>query len=411
MGFYKDTVKGVSWVIAQRWVIRGLTFIRIAVLARLLTPSQFGIFGFANISLGLLEIITETWINVFLVQEKGEIDNYLNTAWVISIFRGFLIFLLMLIGSGPISHFFGSPQSKDMILILSLVPLIRGFINPAIAKMQKLLQFKKEFYFRSVLFVIESLVSVVIALIYRTPVGLAVGVLVGSLFEVFLSMWLFFPRPRLTYQSSLAGIILNRGKWITAAGIFNYLFQNGDNLVVGKMLGAASLGIYDFSYKISSAPISEISDVISRVTFPVYVNISSRLPRLVSAFIKTSLIVSVFSVTLGVFIFIFARPIVLFVLGSGWLAAVPVLKILSIAGAAKSVTNTIYPFFLATKNQNYITVITLVSLIGLGISIIPLIHLWGLIGAGLAVIVGAFSTLPVSFYFIFKILHRHDFQP
>ncbi len=407
MGYLKTTINAVYWSIAQRWVVRGLSFVRIAVLARILLPVQIGVFGIATLVLGFLEVFTETWINVFLVQEEGDIDHYINTAWVISILRGLFIGLLILVGAPFISNFFNSPRSLSVILLISLVPVIRGFINPSVAKLQKELQFKNEFKFKSVLFVVEAVFSIGLALITHQAISLVWGMLVCAIVEVVLSFIYFHPKPKFVIDRSLSSKILHRGKWVTAAGIFNYLYQNGDNLVVGKLLGEYSLGLYSNAYKISSLPISEVSDVIARVTFPVYVKISSDAKRLTRAFVKSSLIVSLVSVFMGLVLYVFAHPVVLIVLGSSWLEAVPALRVLALYGVAKSITNTFFPVFLATKRQDYITWISLASVLGLGITIIPLVNSLGIVGAGLAATFGAMLALPFSFYFVYRLLWSH----
>ena len=70
-------------------------FIKLAILARILTPSEFGIFGIAALMLAFLEVMTETGINVFLVQEEGKLEEYISTSWLVSIIRGFLISILL----------------------------------------------------------------------------------------------------------------------------------------------------------------------------------------------------------------------------------------------------------------------------------------------------------------------------
>lgn len=404
MGYLRTTLTGVSWSVAQRWVVRGFAVVRLAVLARILTPAQFGVFSVATLVLGLLETLTETSINIFLVQEKEGIDHYVNTAWIISLVRGFLIGSLIWITAGLVSDFFSSPESKSVLQFMALVPIVRGLINPAVAKMQKNLLFKNEFAYKTALFSLDAIVSIMFSVITRSAVGLVWGMFASAVFEVILSFWLFTPRPKIKWNRLAAGEIVSRGKWITAAGIFNYLYQNADNLVVGRMLGEASLGIYSSAYKLSSLPVSEVSDVIARVTFPIYVKISTDPSRLKSAFIKSSLIISSLSFLLGTAIFLFADPVVKIVLGTGWTAAIPVLKVLSVYGVVKSLTNTIYPIFLATKKQNYVTYVNLASCLGLGLTIYPLVSGWGIMGAGYAAIVGSFVALPLSVYLAYATL-------
>ena len=81
-------VQGLSWTVVLRFVVRGVAVIRSVVLTRLLDPAGFGVFGIAVMVLALLELMTETGINIFFLQNRDKIDKYLNTAWVISIIRG-----------------------------------------------------------------------------------------------------------------------------------------------------------------------------------------------------------------------------------------------------------------------------------------------------------------------------------
>lgn len=113
MKHIKQAIKGVGWMAFLRVTTRGLAFIRLAVLARVLSPFQFGVYGIASLILSLLEIFTETGVNVVLIQSKGKITEYLNTAWVVSIFRGIIISLLMILLSYPVSLFFNSKESLE----------------------------------------------------------------------------------------------------------------------------------------------------------------------------------------------------------------------------------------------------------------------------------------------------------
>ena len=143
MGYLKDTIKGFSWLLGFRGFSRLMTFLRTAILARILLPSQFGVYGVAVLVLAFLEIITETGINVFLVQLKKEIDEYLDTAWIISIFRGLIVSLLIIFTTPFIVSFFKVPDAQPLLYLVSLVAVIRGFINPSIVKFQKHLEFNK----------------------------------------------------------------------------------------------------------------------------------------------------------------------------------------------------------------------------------------------------------------------------
>src|SRR5258706_14151493 len=148
MGYTKETIKGVSLMSVGRFVTRALAFLKIAVLARVLSPAQFGIFGIATLILSLLETLTETGINIVLIQSKRDLSEYINSAWVVSILRGIVIAGLLVISAPVIASFFHTPNALGLLLFISLVPFVRGFINPPEVKFQKELRFSMQFWFQ-----------------------------------------------------------------------------------------------------------------------------------------------------------------------------------------------------------------------------------------------------------------------
>jgi O-antigen/teichoic acid export membrane protein len=404
VGYLKDTVKGITWVGAFRGFTRMIAFARTAILARILIPAQFGLFGITTLVLAFLEILVETGINVFLIQEKDNIDEYINTAWVVSITRGIIISSVIFLIAKPVSIFFKSPDSLNLLYLMALVPLIRGLINPSVVKFQKELRFKKEFWFKSTIFLFDAGVAVILALTIRSAISLVWGLIAGAILEVLLSFIYTRPIPKLRLETVKIKRIISRGKWMTGAGIFQYLFRQGDDAVVGRILGTSSLGLYQVAYKISSLPISEVADVIARVTFPVYMKISKDSKRFKNAFYKTILAVSVLVVPFGLVIFFFSREIILVILGDKWLEAVPVLKVLSIYGVIRAIINPSLTVFLAAKKQELVTLITFISVLGLAVSIVPLVIKFGIVGAGISTIIGSLVSLPFVVYFSWKVL-------
>src|SRR3989344_4458576 len=117
MGYLKDTIKGVSWMGGLRVGTRAVTFLKILILARILTPTEFGLFGIAMLSLAFLEIITETGINIFLIQENALLKKYNDTAWVVSIGRGALMFLALYLSAPWVSSFFRTPEATPILYL------------------------------------------------------------------------------------------------------------------------------------------------------------------------------------------------------------------------------------------------------------------------------------------------------
>lgn len=403
MGYTGIAIKGISWIAALRGSARFITIIRTAILARLLSPVEFGIFGIASLFLTLLEILTETGINIFLVQEKKDLKQYVNSAWVVSIARGVILAIAILISSPFIANFFNSPQSLLIIQMIAIVPFIRGFINPAIIIFQKELQFGNEFWFRFSLILINSFVAILAAFIFRNAASFVFGLIADVVLEVALSFILVKLRPNLHFEIKKVEEIFHKGKWVTLLGIFSYFSKEGDSIAVGKLLGTANLGFYSVAYKFSTLPLSEITDVINRVVFPVYTKFSDDKKRLWRAFIKTSLVNHLTALMFGIILFLFAKGIILLLLGNTWISMVPIIKILAIYGVLRAIFGSFSPLFLSVGRQDYVASMTFVRVLGLAITIVPFIMAYGIIGAGYSAIVSILVEIPVIVFFTYKI--------
>lgn len=404
MGYTKQAIKGFSWTAGIRIITRTLSLVKNVIIARIFSPYQFGAFGIATLVLVFAEIVTETGINTFLIQNKEDTDKYINTSWLVSIIRGTIIFLVIITASPFISSFFRNSDSMSLLILISFVPLLRGFINPSVIKFQKDLMFNKLFIYQTSCFLVEVFSSIILVLITHRVEALVYGMIVSTIFEIIISFMMIKPTPRLIFDLSVFKKIIGYGKWITASTIFNYFYQHGDDIVVGRILGSASLGLYDMAYRFSLVPLSDVADVVSNVTFPVYVKISADTKRLRRAFLKTLSGVILITFPIALIIFLFPKEIISLILGEKWLLAVPALKILGIFGFVRAISSFSQNIFLSLGKQNIFTLISLVGLGGLAVTIVPFVTIWGITGAAYSALFGTSLTIPVIFYFIYKFL-------
>jgi len=403
MGYTKTAIKGISWAGSLSFFSRGISFLRTIVFARILNPAQFGVYGIALLIMALLETLTETGVNVILVQEKENIEKYISTAWLVSIIRGIIIALVIILSAPFIAAFFHAPGVLGVMLLVSVVPFLRGFINPSEVTFQKDLKFHQEFWYRIAIFAFDTVISLAMVYMIHSVIGIIWGLIAGVVLEVVLSFVLLSPRPNLNIEKGYLSKIVNKGKWVTLSGIFNYLFHNFDTIVVGRILGAGGLGLYEMAYNISMLPITDVADVISKVTFPVYTKISEDKFRLRKAFLKTVVLVSLILLPFGILI-VFPYEIVKIVLGQKWLGIVDVLRILVIFGVIRAISGSTSALFLSVGKQRYVTIVTLVSMLGLAVTIVPLVLKMGIYGAGVSVLIGTLVALPFMLYFTVKTL-------
>jgi O-antigen/teichoic acid export membrane protein len=399
-------IKGLLWMSSFRGMTRIIALIKIILLARLLTPLQFGTFGVVSIVMAFLEVFTDTGINTFLIQKKDSIEKYLNTSWIISILRGFFIGLIMAVLSEIIASFFKSEESKYLIIIFATIPVVRGFINPLIVSLQKELYFRKEFILRSILFFVDTVISVYC--VYRTGslLGLYWGMLVSVLLELIISFIYFKPLPKFSLNMMDLRHILKRGKWMTASGIFNYLFHQGDDIVVGRLLDTYYLGLYQTAYKMATLPIMEVGEVFNKVTFPIYVKIRYDRTKLLKYFFKVTLIISLLVTPFTFILFLYPSQIVEFVLGKSWLPVANAVKILALFSFVRAITGSCASLFMAVEKQEYITTFTLASILGMFITILPLVQKYNIVGASISSLIGSITATPFILYYIYKIFKK-----
>jgi lipopolysaccharide exporter len=405
MGYLKDTLKGISWMSALEGLVKAVAIGKIAILARILTPSQFGHYGIALLILGFLEVLTETGINIFLIQEKDDAQKYLDSAWVVSIIRGILISVLIIVSTPLVLSFFKTPEAINLLYLVAGVALIRGFINPMEVFFQKRLEFMKVFMFQGGLYLVDAISAVSLGILTHSESAMIISMIVAAIVEVILSFALFKERPKLRLEKDKFMKVIHMGKWITGAGIFSYIFQNIDNVVVGRFLGTASLGFYQQSYSISTLPVTGVSNIYSKTMFPIFVKMSDEIIELKKSFYKSLTAIFFIASVFGIVIFFFARPIILLFLGPNWLVVEPVLKILAIFGILKAILNSSYSLFLALKMQKAIMLSEMFGIIGMGIAIYPMVMKYGIVGAGYSTIIAVLCSFPVVIINVQKIFH------
>jgi O-antigen/teichoic acid export membrane protein len=270
------------------------------------------------------------------------------------------------------------------------------------------LNYKKSFFYKSSIFTVEVLVAIVAVSITKQPIGIIWGIFFGAVYEVFFSFIIARPIPRFNFNKILFMNIVQKGKWLTLSGIFNYLYHNLDNIVIGRMLSTSSLGLYQRAYSLSMLPISEVSDTFSSTTFPIYVKIANDSKRLQTAFYKTLLLVSILVIPASIIFFIFPKIIISIILGEKWIIIAPALQVLAFFGSIRAITNVTVGLFYSLKKQEIITKITLVSLIGLALTLIPFINKWGIVGAGMSALFGTIITIPLVIYHVRKVFREME---
>jgi O-antigen/teichoic acid export membrane protein len=396
--------RGGLWVFALRIINRGLGFVRTIILARLLAPEDFGLLGIAMLSLSTLEIFSQTGFHTALIQKKGNVESYLDTVWTVSAVRGTILFFLLFLSAPLIAKFFNSSGATLVIKVVAISTFLAGFRNIGILFFRKDLEFNKEFYYEIPATLVDLTVAISLAFILRNVWALVWAGLAANLTRLLMSYIVHPYRPKIRLRKEEFQELFGFGKWVASSSILIFLLTQGDDILVGKILGVAPLGFYQMAYTFSNLPATEITHVISRVTFPAYSSLQDDLPRLREAYLRVLQLTALISLPAGGAIFILAPQFTITFLGEKWIPMVPAMQALCIFGVTRSINATFGSLLESVGRPEIITKTAAIQLVLMVIIIFPLTTKWGLLGTALAVILPNFYAFVAYYIILSKIL-------
>ena len=403
-GLADRTAKSGIWATATNVGDRFLQIVLLVVLARLLDPADFGLMGIALLVVSGLRRFSELGLEAALIQrEEANIDTYLNTAWCLQALRGASLAGLAFLSAPYIASFFGEPRATGVLRVISVAPLLYDLRNPAIVYFQKSLEFHKEFVYELSGSMAYFCVALGYALVRPTVWALVFGYIATNVAQLLVSYLLHGYRPWPEFDRSFAKEMIGYGKWITGSSIVAFLFLQGDDAVVGWLLSATALGFYQLAYRLSNAPATEITNVVSTVMFPAYSQLQNDPDRLREAFAKTLKMVTLVSFPMAIGIMVVTPTFVRAFLGPKWLPMTTVMQILAVWGLLRAFAATSSPVWKAIGRPDYVTKLGIVKLVLLALLFYPVTTRYGIEGTAL-LLVGTyvFVQWPIGVYLTVK---------
>jgi O-antigen/teichoic acid export membrane protein len=383
---------------------RGLSFVRIIVLARILTPEAFGLVGVGLLGVDLVTALTSTGFNSALIQKKGNIHDYLDTSWVMAILRGLFMGGVLFFCAPLIARFFGSPEARPIVQVMASLVFIDGFTNSGIIYLNKELEIQKQFAWGMSQTLTDLAVTIPAAIILRSPWALVYGAIAANIVGLIMSYVIHPYRPHFRFELQKAKTLFNFGKWLTLSSWVNYLSSKGDSLFIGRLLGAEGLGLYQMARRVSDIYSLEIYIGTMNVIFPAYSKIQNNIPKLRQAFLMSMETMASLVFPLGAAIYMLAPSFTPVIFGKQWMAAVPAMQVIGIAaafGCLISIGNSLF-YGLGRPSLSFqMTLISTAVMIGL---FFPLYRAFGLAGGALAVLIGNLSPFPLLIFRSMKLL-------
>jgi len=332
MTLKQKTVNGLLWSFIENFSNQGITFIVGIILARLLTPEEFGLIGMITIFIAISTSVINSGFSQALIRKKDCTDTDYSTVFYFNLLVGVVLFAILFFAAPLIAGFFNEPQLTKLVKVLASVLVIDAFTIIQRTKLTKRIDFKLQ----TKISVIADIVSGVagIAMAYT---GFGVWSLVArqiiqrALNALLLWVWNRWI-PLLVFSKESFKELFSFGSRLLVSGLIDTAYRNIYLLVIGKFFSAAELGYFTRSEQFQKLPSQNINAVIQRVTYPVLSSMQddkSRLKNNYQKLIRSTMLIT-FVLMLGMAAV--AEPMIITLIGEKWRPSIIYLQMLSFVG-------------------------------------------------------------------------------
>ncbi|MFO1056639.1 MAG: lipopolysaccharide biosynthesis protein [Dongiaceae bacterium] len=388
-------IVGSAWMVAWRWSIRSLGLVSTVVLARLLTPEDFGLIAMAMLVVGLIEALGDTGQHLAILRHPAPTREHLDTAWTIAILIAIVTSLAMWAAAPLAAAYFGEPRATLLIRVIALRQLVGGFENVGVVLFRRQNDFARDFRYLVYQKVGTFLVTLALALLLRNYWALAIGIVSGRIFSVAISFRMHPYRPRLSL--SRFGELSSFSLWILVSCIGDFAIGRIDQAAVGGLAGTSAMGSYNVALDVATAPTMELIYPTERALFPVLASLLHDPARLKAAYLDVLSAVAVASCATGVGVALVARDMVAVVLGPQWQAAVPLVIWLALSAAVWGICHGIVTVLNVTGRARLTAGLSWIGLAIFGGCVALLGRRWGAEGIAAARLVYMLLLVPILF--------------
>ncbi len=322
------TIKGVGWSAVDQVSNQGITFLVSLVLARLLSPDEYGLIGIITIFISVFNIFIISGFNAALIRKKNANDRDFNTVFWFNMAVSIVLFGVLWFIAPSIADFFERVELTALIRIMGVLLLINAFALIQTTILTKQIDFKKQTKVSLIASISSGTIGIGMALC-----GLGVWSLVGqqisrqgfnSLFLWIWSKW----RPRLEFSTTSFKELWGFGWKLLVSGLLNTIWGEMYQVIVGKFYAPATLGQYARAHQFARVFSSNLTTIVQRVSYPVLSSIQDDRERLKEGYrkvIKSTMLVTFICMLMLAAI---AKPMVLVLIGEKWLPCVVFLQLI-----------------------------------------------------------------------------------
>ncbi len=403
-GFREKTINGIAWSVVSKGGQQVLSLVLTVVLARLLTPEEFGLVAMVTVVTGFASLFAELGFGAALIQKQGIKEVHRSSVFWTNLAAGLALTGAFILAAPLIADFYDEPLLRLLTIVLAFNFTINALNIVQYMLMRKALDYRA----LAIMHIAATALSGVVA-ISMALTGWGVWCLVAQYVvertTATALLWIMSDwRPRFLFDWGAMKELMRFSLSVLGDRTLNYWTRRLDNLLIGWKLGSEPLGLYSRAYALLLFPLANVTRVVMEVMFPSFTMIQDDPGRVKRIYLRVLRVVALFTFPMTVGLCVTAYPFVLTVFGPQWIGMVPIVRVLSLVAMIESVSKTIEAVYLSQGRAGLwfkVGIFTKVSAI-LGI-VIGL--QWGVVGVAVGYGVAALINVFPSLYFLRSIIN------
>ena len=322
------TIKGVFWSSVERFSVQGIQFIVMIIMARLLTPKDYGLVGMLTIFIAIAQSLIDSGFSQALIRKRHRTETDNSTVFYFNVVIGLLLYAVFYITAPWVARFYDSPELTTLMRVVCLSVVLNSLAVVQRALLTVNIDFKTQAKASLTAAIISGVVGIGMAYAGFSYWSIAAQQLVNLGLNTFL-LWIFARwRPCRTYSWTSFHELFAFGSKLMVSGLLDVVYRNMYLLVIGKVFTASSLGYYTRAQQFAEFPSSNLTGIMQRVTYPVLCQIQDddkRLAQIYRRFLRVSAFI-IFPLLTG--LSAVSQPFILLLLKEQWLFAATLLQII-----------------------------------------------------------------------------------
>lgn len=390
----EQVVTGAFWNGIERFGTAFFLFVSNLVLARLLSPDDFGCIGMLMVFISISEAIADGGFGAALVQKEQVSRLDYSTIFIWNILVSIFLYVVLFLCAPLIAAFYNIDSLAFILRVQGIILLFNGLCIVQRSMLQKNIMFKKLAKVNVTATIGGTVLGIFCAFIGWGIWSLVVKFLFTALMTTVIlwigSKW----KPVIRFSKDSFRNLFSFGGFMFLTSITNSIYQNVISLVIGKSLSSATLGYFTQARKLEDVPRQTISSIITNVTFPAFSQLQNDKGRVFTALRKTVALLGFVNISFSVLLMIVAKPLVVLLLSEKWIQCVPYFQVICLYGVGMGFIDLYQSVFKGLGKSNYLFYTGLLRK-SIGVILILLGAQWGMKGILFGYVVGQFIGIVI----------------